>query len=554
MRSWKHWLVSSALAVTSLGAVSIRASAQDVEEPWYFTGDIGVAGPIGNPADQFFGIGGDGSLGVYRSVIPEISLGGRLGVGILSEDNELLGDGSLALRRPVDVPAPPPAPPVTPPPAVPPPVVPPAEPPQVVEDHGILDYEYITANLRVRPLARLFDEDRRGTGLYLDIGAGVGLMEGDFAPAFNAAIGWNFGLGPVAIGPKFRFTHMMQNDETDHFGGEDIFTWMAGVEVAFLDEVEVIPPPRVTAELPPGAELEAEAELRAEDTDPDGDWIVGANDLCPNEREVFNGFEDTDGCPDEGVGQMENDALVVDERVFFDYDSSELRETGTEQLDEIVEHYRQYGDRYEALIISGHTDSRGTIPYNEGLSRERADAVVEYLVAQGVPRDVIEVEARGELLPAIPDAQTEFEHQVNRRVAFRVQWQEGRRPEGIAPIAEPTMPDYVDEAPARVQEREMRADVREREARERELAQQEMDALDEGDRVALAREREGTERLEQQALAETMEVEAGELALEGGEYQAEAGELEMEAGELQAEADIEAQAELEQEERQARID
>jgi OOP family OmpA-OmpF porin len=558
MRSVHLWRASALLAVTALVAAPLSADAQDVSEPWYFTGDLGVAGPINDNAQTLFGLGAGSSFGVYRSVIPEVSLGGRVGFGVLSEGEPLLvAPGEVDLRRQIDVPsAPPPVvtppvtrpvlPPVTTPPITAP--IPPADQGQLVR-HGVLDYEYLTLNLRVRPLARLLDDGRRGTGLYLDAGAGVGLLDGDFAPVFDGAIGWNFGLGPIAIGPKFQFTHAVELN--GRFGDDDILTWMGGLEIAFFDQARVEPVVTAEADIDvegPRADLGVEAEADMEDRD--GDWIADANDRCPDEREVFNGLDDADGCPDEGTGEFVNNALIVDERVFFDYDSPELRETGTEQLDEVVSHYREHGDAYERLVIGGHTDSRGTMTYNEGLSRERADAVVDYLVAQGIPRDIIEVEAYGEMAPAIPDAATEFEHQVNRRVAFRIDWAEGQEPVGVAPEAQPTLPEIIDEAPASVQERELRADVQEREARERQLAEAELEALPEEDRMALNTEREATER-EVTARAEA-DVEMAEAQ---AQLDLEAPEAELEVQEPQARVELEApEAELEVQEPQARLD
>ncbi len=39
------------------------------------------------------------------------------------------------------------------------------------------------------------------------------------------------------------------------------------------------------------------------DSDNDGDGILDADDKCPNEMETFNGYEDEDGCPDEKKGK-----------------------------------------------------------------------------------------------------------------------------------------------------------------------------------------------------------------------------------------------------------
>jgi len=330
MRTEHHWLASAVLAVAALFAAPLRAGAQDVSEPWYFTGDLGVAGPINDSAQTLFGLGGQASFGVYRSVIPEVSLGARGGFGVLSEGEPLLvAPGEVDLRRQIDVPAPPP-PPVPrpiPPPVVPPitaPIPPPVDQGQFV-DHGVLDYEYLTLNVRVRPLARLLDDDRRATGLYLEAGAGLGALDGDFAPFFDGAIGWNFGLGPIAIGPKFQFTHAVELN--GRFGDDDILTWMGGIEVGFLDQARVAPAVTAEADIDvegPRADLETEAEME----DRDGDWVADANDRCPDEREVFNGLDDADGCPDEGTGEFVNNALIVDERVFFDYDSPELARPG----------------------------------------------------------------------------------------------------------------------------------------------------------------------------------------------------------------------------------
>lgn len=443
------------------------AAAQDVDEPFFLTIEAGVSGPINDPLNDQFGIGGDGGIGAYFSFLPELAGGLTLRAGGLSE-------GEVIPQDPVN--------------------------------RGVLDYGMLAASLRIRPLARLMDEDRRATGLYLDVEAGGALLDGDAVPAFAAAVGYNFGIGPIAIGPRFRFTHFVELN--GRFADNDVFTWTGGIEFAFLDTAH--PRPTPTADI--GAERIAEAppaeeEAIAAGRDADGDWILDANDRCPEEAEVYNGFEDADGCPDEGTGRFVNDALVVDERVFFDYDEAELRPEGIDQLDVVVEHYRQYGDRYDRLIVGGHADARGTIPYNEELSRRRAEAVVNYLVSQGVPRDVIEVRAYGELLPAIPEAQTPFEHQVNRRVAFEVQWAEGRRPEGEPPQASPTMPERVDEAPEYVERREQRPEVREREEREREQAEAAFEALDEGERLALEREREGSARATAMARAEAAEIE-----------------------------------------------
>ncbi len=48
--------------------------------------------------------------------------------------------------------------------------------------------------------------------------------------------------------------------------------------------------------------------------------------------------------PEQDVAQpFVNDQLIVDERVFFDYDGWELRPTGMEQLEEVARRYTESG-------------------------------------------------------------------------------------------------------------------------------------------------------------------------------------------------------------------
>jgi len=44
--------------------------------------------------------------------------------------------------------------------------------------------------------------------------------------------------------------------------------------------------------------------------DTDGDGIINLNDQCPTQAETFNGFEDSDGCPD--VNPNSQDTVNLD--------------------------------------------------------------------------------------------------------------------------------------------------------------------------------------------------------------------------------------------------
>ncbi|HEY9198781.1 MAG TPA: OmpA family protein, partial [Gammaproteobacteria bacterium] len=69
--------------------------------------------------------------------------------------------------------------------------------------------------------------------------------------------------------------------------------------------------------------------------------------------------------------------------------------------------------------VVGHTDSVGSDAYNQRLSEQRAQAVVDYLAGAGVPRERLRVEGRGETEPRDTNA-TEAGRQLNRRVELYV--------------------------------------------------------------------------------------------------------------------------------------
>jgi hypothetical protein len=68
-----------------------------------------------------------------------------------------------------------------------------------------------------------------------------------------------------------------------------------------------------------------------------------------------------------------------------------------ETLNRIAAHFKDYGqyDHAGTLLIVAHADIRGSTNYNQALSERRADLIKNYLVAQGVAADKIEIRAEG---------------------------------------------------------------------------------------------------------------------------------------------------------------
>ena len=103
--------------------------------------------------------------------------------------------------------------------------------------------------------------------------------------------------------------------------------------------------------------------------------------------------------------QTAADKLVaVGDRVLFDYDSATLDSSAKILLDAQSRFLRANTDLN--FIIEGHCDERGTREYNLALGEQRATAVRDYLVIQGIDPDRIKVISYGKEKPAVVGSNT----------------------------------------------------------------------------------------------------------------------------------------------------
>ena len=103
--------------------------------------------------------------------------------------------------------------------------------------------------------------------------------------------------------------------------------------------------------------------------------------------------------------------------VFFDWDKATLTPEGDRLIQLAADAFKQGGS--PRIDLTGYTDTSGSVKYNLGLSRRRADAVRNRLLKLGVRADAITVTGRGKENLRVPTADNVREPQ-NRRVEIVV--------------------------------------------------------------------------------------------------------------------------------------
>jgi len=142
--------------------------------------------------------------------------------------------------------------------------------------------------------------------------------------------------------------------------------------------------------------------------DSDGDGVIDLEDKCPKTPGVKENF----GCPP--ITQQEAEVLKkAFDNLEFTTGKSTIRSTSYPSLNELADLLKKKPE-YK-LLIEGHTDNVGKRSSNMTLSKNRANAVKNYLVKKGVPADRFVVKYYGPDKP-IADNDTEEGRQRNRRV------------------------------------------------------------------------------------------------------------------------------------------
>lgn len=124
-----------------------------------------------------------------------------------------------------------------------------------------------------------------------------------------------------------------------------------------------------------------------------------------------------------GSSQQTPGALVAQNQspqyvVYFELGESTLNEEARATVASAAQEYQRTGSA--RLSVRAHTDTSGSASFNQALSEQRQQAVVDELVQQGVPADAISGIALGETELAVPTDDNVREAE-NRRVEITVE-------------------------------------------------------------------------------------------------------------------------------------
>ncbi|GAB5565292.1 MAG: OmpA family protein [Winogradskyella sp.] len=148
--------------------------------------------------------------------------------------------------------------------------------------------------------------------------------------------------------------------------------------------------------------------------DTDGDGVLDKDDKCPNEAGVVA----NNGCPE--VKPTEEVMKTLNEyakTILFDSGRASFKKETDQVLEAMVAIFKEYPQA--DFSIEGHTDSVGAKSSNQKLSEKRANAVRDYLIANGISAERLSATGFGEENP-IATNKTSKGRKENRRVEVKL--------------------------------------------------------------------------------------------------------------------------------------
>ena len=112
---------------------------------------------------------------------------------------------------------------------------------------------------------------------------------------------------------------------------------------------------------------------------------------------------------------------LLSEEYFFTF-NGQIRPENEDRIDQLTELISQMPG--EVFIIAGHTDPRGSVEYNLKLSQKRAEYIRNLILSRleyqgyNIEDYILIPVGLADFEPNVPNAQTEIEHEQNRRASI----------------------------------------------------------------------------------------------------------------------------------------
>ena len=155
------------------------------------------------------------------------------------------------------------------------------------------------------------------------------------------------------------------------------------------------------------------------DPDRDKDGILNEADACPDEPGPKSDDPKTSGCPRVFI---KNSQIQILEQPKFDFNKAVIKKESDSLLTEVAKVMTDHPE-IKKVRVEGHTDNVGNAAFNKKLGGQRAQAVVNWLIAHGVTKDRLASEGVGKDRPLMPNDTAEG-RAANRRVEFHIDAQD----------------------------------------------------------------------------------------------------------------------------------
>ena len=131
-------------------------------------------------------------------------------------------------------------------------------------------------------------------------------------------------------------------------------------------------------------------------TDTNGQIVRSGTGLCWHTG-YWTPANAVEGCDPVAKKEPVSAKVSLSAETLFDFDKATLKPEGKAALNQLVAQAKAL--KLEMVVAVGYTDRIGSAAYNMKLSQRRAQAVQDYIVAQGIPTPNVYAEGKGKANP-----------------------------------------------------------------------------------------------------------------------------------------------------------